>query len=171
MPDEYKDEDAVVAYRRYYKSKYDGGMKMEYPEGKTPYWLHIDEPKSEYTREERNSGKAKEAWSRARQIQLEYWLEWAWDNLHRFQIKHDYNNGQVPLFDIGMAFSEWKRVRGEPPTNEKWSPTRQEAKHELRIMLDHMRQNHGSHPKNIKRKLKNVKTKHITGYRYPIIEK
>jgi len=171
MPDEYKDKDAVVAYRRYYKSKYDGGMKMEYPEGKTPYWLHIDEPKSEYTREERNSGKAKEAWSRARQIQLEYWLEWAWDNLHRFQIKHDYNNGQVPLFDIGMAFSEWKRVRGEPPTNEKWSPTRQEAKHELRIMLDHMRQNHGSHPKNIKRKLKNVKTKHITGYRYPIIEK
>jgi len=171
MPDEYKDEDAVVAYRRYYKSKFDAGMKMEYPDNKTPYWLHIDEVKSEYSFSERASGKSKEAWARARQIQLEYWLEWAWENLHHYQIKHAYHRSNVPMFDMGMAFDEWKKVRGESPTNEPWSPSKTEAKHELRVMLDYMRVNHMKHPKNIKRNLTNVKTERRAGRRYPFVVK
>ena len=170
MPDEYKDEDAVVAYRRYYKSKREGGMKMEWPD-KVPFWLEADEIKSEYTESERNSLSAKEAWARARQIQLEHWLEWSWVNLHNYQIKPKHSNGKVPLFDIGMAFDEWKKVRGESPTGEPWSPSKTEAKHELRVMLDHMRQTHGSHPKNIKRNLRNVETELRAGRRYNFIVK
>ena len=170
MPDEYKDDDPVVAYRRYYKSKREGGMKMEWPD-KVPFWLGADEVKSEYTEFERNSLQSKEAWARARQTQLEYWLEWAWENIHNYQIKPKHSRGKVPLFDMGMAFDEWKKVRGESPTNEPWSPSKLEAKHELRIMLDHMRQNHHRQPKNIKKNMRNVETEYRTGRRNPFIVK
>lgn len=171
MPDEYKDDDAVVAYRRYYKSKRDSGMKMVWPNDKVPFWLETEEIKSEYTIAERNSGKSREAWARARQTQLEHWLEWAWENLHNYQIRLPYHRGNFPMFDITMAFGEWESVRGTSPTNEPWSVKTIEAKHELRAMLEYMREQHFKHPKNIKRNLTNVETEHRAGRRYPFVVK
>lgn len=171
MPDECKHPDAITAYRNYYIHKVNNTThtpSKTWTKRHRPRWLAKPTPptvdpetvkpkREDYdSHSEYWSAVSASAWARQRDIQMEIWLEWAWENLHIFcevlpeemKTQHEPKNKRNPATrplqyktlssPIRRAYSEWLKVRGDPPTNAKWSITSNEARMEFNELLDFM---------------------------------